>query len=285
METKALAVFQDAKIRRVWHDGKWFFSVVDVIGALTESPKPSLYWRVLKNRLRKEGSDQTVTNCNAFKFEASDGKMRLTDCADTETLFRLVQSVPSPKAEPFKMWLASVGYDRVREIQDPELATDRARELYRAKGYPEAWIEKRMRGIAIRQELTDEWKGRGAQEDRDFGILTAEISKATFGLTPSEYKDLKGLSRQNLRDHMGDLELIFTMLGERATTEIHRVRDSRGVPELKQDANVGGSIAGNACRELEEKLGRSVVSRENFLGVAPAAKRLGERKKKSGKRK
>jgi hypothetical protein len=191
--------------------------------------------------------------------------MRETDCANTEGIFRIVQSIPSSKAEPFKRWLAKVGYERIKEIEDPELATKRTRMLYKLKGYPDDWIEKRMRGIVIREELTDEWDKRGAKEKRDYEILTAEISKATFGLTPSDYKKLKGLERQNLRDHMNDFELIFTMLGEKSTTEIHRTEDSHGMPKLKSDAKVGGKIAGHARQELEQKLGRSLVSRKNYL--------------------
>lgn len=191
--------------------------------------------------------------------------MRETDCASTEGLFRIVQSIPSPKAEPFKRWLAKVGYERVQEIENPELATKRTRMLYKLKGYSDDWIEKRMRGIVIREELTDEWKNRGARERQDYEILTAEISKATFGVTPSEYKKMKGLQRENLRDHMTDFELIFNMLGERATTEIHRVEDSQGVPKLRSDAKAGGNIAGGARKKLEDRLGQVVVSKKNYL--------------------
>ena len=191
--------------------------------------------------------------------------MRETDVTDTETMFRIIQSIPSPKAEPFKRWLAKVGYERVQEIENPELATKRTRLLYKLKGYSDDWIEKRMRGIAIREELTDEWQKRGAKEEKDYEILTAEISKASFGVTPSEYKKLKGLKRENLRDHMDDLELIFSMLGERATTEIHRTENSKGVTKLKADAKIGGDIAGGARKKLEKRLSRSVVSKKNFL--------------------
>ena len=191
--------------------------------------------------------------------------MRETDCANTEGIFRIIQSIPSPKAEPFKRWLAKVGYERVQEIEDPELGSKRTRMLYKLKGYSDEWIEQRMRGIVIRDELTDEWKQRGADENRDYEILTAEISKATFGLTPSEYKEHKGLKRHNLRDHMDDFELIFTMLGERSTTEIHRNENSRGTQKLKADAKFGGEIAGGARKQLEKKLGRSIVSQKNFL--------------------
>lgn len=202
--------------------------------------------------------------------------MRETDCADTEGIFRIIQSIPSPKAEPFKRWLAKVGYERVQEIEDPELASKRTRMLYKLKGYSDDWIEKRMRGIAIREELTDEWQNRGASEQKDYEILTAEISKATFGVTPGEYKDLKGLKRENLRDHMDDFELIFTMLGERSTTEIHRQENSDGVPKLKQDARRGGRVAGNARKELEKELGRPIVSKENYLPPSRKNKSLRE---------
>jgi hypothetical protein len=266
MET-AIAVFRGSQIRRHWDDNRrsWFFSVVDVIAALTDSENPAVYWRVLKKRLKDEGADQTVTKCNAFKMPAADGKMRLTDMADTEAMFRIIQSIPSPRAEPFKRWLARVGYERVQEIENPELATKRTRALYKAKGYSDNWIEKRMRGIAIREELTDEWKNRGVREDNEYSILTAEISKATFGLTPSQYKRLKGLKRENLRDHFNDLELIFSMLGEAATTEITRTKDAKGFVENKQAAVEGGSIAGNARKALETKTHKRVVSRQNYL--------------------
>lgn len=219
----------------------------------------------MKIRIKEEDGFEPSTVCRQLKLLASDGKMRETDCADTEVIFRIIQSIPSPKAEPFKRWLAKVGYERVQEIEDPELATKRTRMLYKLKGYPDDWIEKRMRGITIREELTDEWQARGAQEQRDYEILTSEISKATFGVTPTEYKKLKGLKRQNLRDHMDDFELIFTMLGERSTTEIHRVKESKGVPKLKKDAKAGGDIAGGARKQLEKRLGKSIVSKKNYL--------------------
>ena len=228
------------------------------------------------NMQQQETSTKLVYSppfCHVLKLPAPDGKKYGTDCADTEGIFRIVQSIPSPKAEPFKRWLAKVGYERVQEIENPELATKRTRMLYKLKGYSEDWIEKRMRGIAIREELTDEWQKRGAKEEKDYEILTAEISKATFGLIPSQYKKLKGLKRQNLRDHLDDFELIFNMLGERATTEIHRTEDSKGVPKLKADAKAGGDIAGGARKKLEKRLGRSIVSKKNFL-AKPEDKRL-----------
>ena len=269
-----IVLFEEKRVRRAWDKStqKWLFAIVDVIAVLTDSANPAVYWRVMKKRLSDEGSE-TVTKCNALKMTAADGKQRLTDVADTEQLLRLIQSIPSPKAEPFKLWLARVGYERLEEIENPELAAQRMREIYRQKGYSTEWIEKRMRGIAIRDELTDEWEKRGVREQRDFAILTAEISKATFGMTPAEYKDLKALAspKDNLRDHMTDLELIFTMLGEASTTEIARKRDAQGFPENKQAAKVGGTIAGNARRELEAKSGTRVSTRENFKALAQSA--------------
>jgi len=265
METHNIALFKGKKIRKVIHNNEWWFSVVDVIAALTDSINPNDYWYKMKLRVKDEDGLELSTICRWLKLEAPDGKMRETDCANTEGIFRIIQSIPSPKAEPFKRWLAKVGYERVQEIQDPELATKRTRMLYKLKGYSEAWIEKRMRGIAIREELTGEWQKRGAQEQKDYEILTAEISKATFGVTPGEYKKLKGLKRENLRDHMDDFELIFNMLGERSTTEIHRLEKSQGTIKLKKDANRGGRVAGNARKELEKELGRSIVSKKNFL--------------------
>ncbi|HTX87172.1 MAG TPA: Bro-N domain-containing protein [Candidatus Nanoarchaeia archaeon] len=262
-----LAIFRGKKIRRTIFNKEWHFSVVDVVRALLNEPddlKVRKYWNKLAQRLREEGSE-VVTNCHQLKLIAPDGKMRETDCADTETLFRIIQSIPSPKAEPLKRWLAKVGYERVQEIENPELATKRTRLLYKLKGYPEDWIEKRMRGIAIREELTDEWKKRGAEHDKDYEILTAEISQATFGIKPNEYKKLKGLKRENLRDHMDDFELILTMLGERTTVEIHRTKDSQGLPRLKDDARLGGQVAGTARRQIERTTGRQIVSKNNFL--------------------
>ena len=222
------------------------------------------YWNKLAQRSKEEGSE-LVTICHRLKLMANDGKKYETDCANTEGLFRIIQSIPSPKAEPLKRWLAKVGYERVQEIENPELATKRTKLLYKLKGYPEDWIEKRMLGITVRGKLTDEWQKRGAQVERDFEILTAEISQATFGLKPNEHKKLKGLKRENLRDHMDNLELVLTMLGETTTTELHRTNDSKGVPRLKDDARVGGQIAGSARKQIERKLGRSIVSKNNFL--------------------
>ncbi len=268
-----LAIFQKKEIRKTIHNDQWWFSVVDICRILTDSLNPGAYWRKLKQRLIAEGS-QVVTNCHGLKLEATDGKKYNTDCANTETMFRLIQSIPSPKAEPFKKWLAKVGYERIQEIENPELATKRTRALYKAKGYSDDWIEKRIRGIAIREELTDEWKKRGAKEQKEYAILTAEISKATFGMTPADYKKIKNLKRENLRDHMNDLELIFSMLGERATTEITQTKETKGVKNLKKDAKSGGKIAGNARKELEQKTGKKVSSNENYLTEPENQKKL-----------
>ena len=271
-----IILFEEKNVRRAWDkaEEKWVFAIVDVIAILTGSPNPQVYWRVMKKRLRDEGN-QTVTKCNALKMTAADGKQRLTDVADTEQLLRLIQSIPSPKAEPFKLWLARVGFERLEEIENPELAAKRTREIYEQKGYSEEWIEKRMRGIAVRDELTDEWKKRGVKEQKEFAILTAEISKATFGMTPAEYKDFKALAnpKENLRDHMSDLELIFTMLGEASTTEIAKKKDAQGFPANKKAAHAGGTIAGNARRELETKSGTKVSTKANFKELPEAKTR------------
>lgn len=276
METN-IAVFKGKEIRKTIHKNEWWFSVVDICGALTESADAGAYWRKLKQRLGEEGSE-VVTFCHGLKLTAPDGKLRETDCANTEGIFRIIQSIPSPKAEPFKRWLAKVGYERVQEIEDPELATKRTRALYKAKGYSDDWIEKRMRGIAIREELTDEWKKREVKQKKEYEILTAEIAKAAFGITPGQHKKFKGLKRENLRDHMTDLELIFSMLGEAATTEITRVDDAKGFHESRHAARKGGGVAGTARNDLEKKTGRKVVSKENYLTEPEGRKRL-ERKK------
>ena len=269
-----IAVFRGKKVRKTIHKNGWWFSVIDVVEALTESINPNDYWYKMKIRVKNEDGVELSTICRWLKLVAPDGKMRETNCANTEGIFRIIQSIPSPKAEPFKRWLARVGYERVQEIEDPELATKRTRALYRAKGYSDAWIEKRMRGIEVRETLTDEWRKREVKEQTEYAILTAEISKATFGMTPSEYKKLKRLKRENLRDHMDDLELIFTMLGEAATTEITRVKDARGFDRNKQAASEGGSVAGKARKDLETKTGKKVSTRKNYLRVPERMKRL-----------
>ena len=265
---RALIIFEWREVRRIWDAlrEKRFFSVVDVIWVLSESRDSRNYWKVLKNRLKAEWSE-VVTKCNQLKMISSDGKYYLTDCVDTETLLRLIQSIPSPKAEPFKLWLAKVGYERVQEIENPELAQDRMKQLYEQKWYPKDWIDKRVRGIAIRQNLTDKWKERGIKHQTDFSILTAEISKATFGMTPSEYKKLKWLEKpnQNLRDHMTDLELIFSMLGERVTTEISQKEKPETFDANKKVAGRWGKVAWHARQETEKELSNSVISEQNFL--------------------
>ncbi|MDK9706619.1 MAG: Bro-N domain-containing protein [Desulforhopalus sp.] len=284
METK-LVVFKNKEIRRILHNNEWHFAVVDVVAALTDSDKPRDYWYRMKKREQAASGIELSTFCRQLKLEATDGKKYQTEVADTEGIFRIIQSIPSPKAEPFKRWLAKVGHERVQEIEDPELATKRTKALYRAKGYSEAWIEKRMRGIAVRAELTDEWKNRGVNEEPEYAILTTEISKAAFGLTPSEYKELKGLERENLRDHMTDLELIFSMLGEAATTEIARKQDAQGFGENKIASHKGGRIAGEAREKLEKETGERVVSRDNYLTEPESQKRLTTQKTASALKK
>jgi len=268
----SLVVFQDKKIRRIWHKDEWYFSVVDLVAVLTDSPLPRRYWSDLKAKLNEEGYEP-YDEIVQLKLQAEDGKMRLTDCANTKNSLRIIQSIPSPKAEPFKLWLAQVGYERVQEIENPELAQARMKELYRKKGYSDEWIEKRVRGIAVRQELTDEWGRREVDPGRGYAILTNEISKAAFGKTVEEYRALKGLNRQNLRDHMDELELIFNMLGEKVTTEITKAEDKQGLEECRQAAKRGGKVAGNARKETEQEIGRPIVSSENYLDAPEKEKR------------
>ena len=260
-----IKLFESKKIRTVWNDSdqKWYFVVADVVQVLTDTPNPTDYLKKMRRRdeLLSQGWGQIVT---PLSVETAGGKQKL-NCANAQGLLRIIQSIPSPKAEPFKLWLAKVGSERLEEIENPELATQRTRDIYKLKGYPDDWIEKRMRSIAIREELTDEWKNRGIKEQIEYSILTAEISKATFGLTPSEYKRLKGLKSQNLRDHMTDLELIFSMLGEASTKEIVVNTNPLGFIENKRVAKAGGKIAGDARKQLEIKSGKKVVSKENYL--------------------
>ena len=270
-----IVVFEGKKIRKAWHRKEWWFSVIDIIEILTESSIPRRYWSDLKMKLQEEGSE-VYDKIVQLKLPAEDGKVRSTDCANTETAFRLVQSIPSPRAEPFKLWLAKVGYERVQEIEDPERAQMRMKQLYRAKGYSDKWIEKRIRGIAVRQELTEEWDKRGA-EKTDYSILTDEITKATFDMTAKEYKQFKGLEQENLRDHMDDIELILTMLGEATTTRFTRDRDSQKLPTLKRDAKDGGEVAGATRKDIETKLGKKVVSNDNYLRKPEKQKRLERR--------
>jgi methylphosphotriester-DNA--protein-cysteine methyltransferase len=266
-----IALFQHKAIRRTIHENEWWFVVEDVVLALIDSRDPKQYIQRMKQRDPELGKGW-VQFVHTLAVPTDGGPQPML-CANTEGLFRIIQSIPSPKAEPFKRWLAKVGYERIQEIEDPELATKRTRALYKAKGYSDDWIEKRMRSIAIRDELTDEWKKRGVREQREYAILTAEISQATFGLTPSQYAEFKRLKRENLRDHMNDLELIFSMLGEAATTEIARNRDAQGFPQNQQAAHAGGKVAGNARRDLEKKSGRKVVSGENYLALTQAVKK------------
>ena len=273
-----LAVFKGKKISRTLHNDEWWFVINDVIETLTDSNDAAQYFKRLKQRdeelakLTDKGGVQFVPPL-MLDVETTGGKQKMY-CWNTEGIFRLIQSIPSPKAEPFKRWLAKTGYERVQEIEDPELATKRTRALYKAKGYSDDWIEKRMRGIAIREELTDEWKRREVKEKREYEILTAEIAKAAFGITPGQHKNLKGLKRENLRDHMTDLELIFSMLGEAATTEITRVDDAKGFHESKHAARKGGEVAGKARKDLEKKTGKKVVSSTNYLAEPENRKKL-----------
>lgn len=267
-----IQLFEGSKVRTVWDDEreKWYFSIVDVVEVLTDSLNPTDYLKKMRKRDPELGV-YIGTNCPQVQMTTHTGKKRLTLAADVEQLFRIIQSIPSAKAEPFKQWLARVGYERIQEIENPELAQERMKAIYEAKGYPKDWIDKRLRGIAIRQNLTDEWKERGITEQRDFAILTAEIAKATFGVTPSEHKEIKGLTKknQNLRDHMTDLELIFTMLGERVTTEVSQKEKPEGMRENVKVAKRGGSVAGVARQAAEKEIGHSVVSDSNFLDKNP----------------
>jgi len=272
-KTTKIAIFQKKEIRKAIHNNEWWFSVADVIEALTDSVDIKQYIKRIRQR-DHELNSYWGTICTPIEMIAKDGKKRKITSANTEGIFRIIQSIPSPKAEPFKRWLAKVGYERVQEIENPELATKRTRALYKAKGYSEAWIEKRMRGIEVRETLTDEWKKRGIKENPEYAILTAEISKATFGMTPSQYQKFKGLKRENLRDHMGDLELIFTMLGEASTTEIAKNKNAQGFYENKLTAREGGSVAGKARKDLENRSGKKVSTRENYLQAPEVKKRL-----------
>ena len=266
-----IAIFKGKEIRKTIFNKEWYFSIVDVIEALTGSPTPRQYWGKIKQR---EFIDNQLSPIWVqLKLESTDGKKYETDCANTKSIFRIIQSIPSRKAEPFKLWLAQVGYERVQEIENPELAQERMKELYEQKGYSKSWIDKRLRGIAVRQDLTDEWKKRGIENQEDFSILTAEISKATFGMTPSEYKKFKGLTKENLRDHMRDLELIFTMLGEASTAEIERVKDPNTFAKHQKASKEGGYVAKKARLELESRTKKPVITKENYLDEPEKEKR------------
>ncbi|CAH0334460.1 hypothetical protein FVB9288_00043 [Flavobacterium sp. CECT 9288] len=259
-----IKLFESQKIRSLWDNEqeKWFFSIVDIIAALTDSNNPQVYWRVLKKRLLAEGNE-TVTNCNGLKMVAPDGKMRLTDVADTEQLFRLIQSIPSPKAEPFKQWLAKIGYERIEESQDPEKAIDRAMENYLKLGYSTAWINQRLKSIEVRKELTDEWENRGVKKGQEFASLTDIITQAWSGNTVKQYKNLKGLKKENLRDNMTNLELVLNMLAEATTTEISKENNPKTFADNKKIARKGGEIAGNTRKQIEEQTGKKIVSPQN----------------------
>ncbi|MBI2564960.1 Bro-N domain-containing protein [Candidatus Woesearchaeota archaeon] len=279
MTENKLVVFEDKKIRRILHNEEWYFSVIDVVEVLTDSNNPNRYWSDLKIKLNEEGV-QLYDIIVQLKLPANDSKYYSTDCANTQSMFRIIQSIPSKKAEPFKQWLAQLGQERIEEIENPELGQDRIKEYYELKGYPKEWIDKRLRGIAIRQDLTYEWKNRNVKEGQEFAILTDEITKATFGKTVKEYKEFKGLERknQNLRDHMTDWELILNMLGEKATTEITVAKNSQGFDECKTSANDGGNIAKNTRVEIEQKIGKSLVSKNNYAHLTKKRKKLIEAK-------
>ena len=264
MTTTKLAIFKGKQIRKTIYNDEWWFSVSDIVEILTDSVDVKQYIKKMRSR-DPELKAYWGTNCTPLTMIAKDGKKRRVMSANTESIFRIIQSIPSQKAEPLKLWLSKVGYERIQEIEDPELATKRTKEIYKAKGYPNSWIEKRMRGIAIREELTDEWKKRGAKENKEYAILTAEISKATFGMTPSEYKKHKSLKRENLRDHMTDLELILNMLGEATTSKLTKDRNSRGFSKLKKDSQEGGAVAGRTRKDIEERSGKKIVSKKNYL--------------------
>lgn len=270
--TTKIAIFRKKEIRKTIYNNEWWFVIEDVVMALVESSDPKQYIRRIKQR-DPELNKGWVHFVRTLEIKTAGGKQKM-NCANTEGIFRTIQSIPSPRAEPFKRWLARVGYERVQEIEDPELATKRTRALYKAKGYSEDWIEKRMRGIVVRETLTDEWQKRGVKENKEYAILTAEISKATFGMTPNEYKKFKGIDRENLRDHMDDLELIFNMLGEASTTEIAKNKDAEGFDENKQVAKAGGSVAGGARKDLEKKSGRKVSGKHNYLTNPQKNKKL-----------
>lgn len=263
-----IQVFNHQKIRSHWNEKeeKWYFSIVDVVGVLTDSPNPNNYWKVLKHRLAKEGNE-SVTNCNQLKMQSADGKFYKTDVGDTEQLLRLIQSIPSPKAEPFKQWLAKVGYERIEETEDPELSFDRAMETYLAKGYTKAWINQRLKSIEVRKELTDEWEKRGVQKGMDFAILTDIITKAWSGKSVKQYKKYKDLKKENLRDHMTNLELVLNMLAEATTSEISKKKKPTTLDESKVIAKQGGAVAGNARKEIEVRTGDKVVSKLNAKNI------------------
>jgi DNA-damage-inducible protein D len=269
-----VAVFEGKHIRKIIHEGEWWFSVIDIIEVLTGNERPRKYWSDLKKKLLSEGYVEVSEKIGQLKMMAPDGKMRLTDCANTETMFRIIQSIPSPKVEPLKRWLARVAKERIDEIENPELSMERMKELYEKKGYPKEWIDKRMRGIAVRQDLTDEWQNRGAGTSLEYAILTNEIMQGAFDLKVEDYKLVKGLERENLRDHMTDIELILTMLAEATTTKLHRDRNTKGFVPLKKDAQDGGAVAGRTRKDIEQQSGKPVVTAENFKVLPGSRKKM-----------
>jgi DNA-damage-inducible protein D len=266
-KTPNLTAFEGREIRKVFHANEWWFSIIDVVQALVGGDRPRKYWNDLKKKLIAEGYFEVSEKIGQLKMLAPDGKQRMTDCANTETLFRIIQTIPSPKVEPLKRWLAKVGKERLDELENPELAMGRMQELYEKKGYPKEWIDKRLRGIAVRQDLTDEWKARGVASTLEFAILTNEIMQGTFALKVDDYKKVKSLKSENLRDHMTDIELILTMLGEATTTKLHRDRDSKGIAPLKKDAKDGGAVAGRTRKDIEKQSGKPVISNNNFKNL------------------
>jgi DNA-damage-inducible protein D len=269
------SIFQGKEIRKIFFEGEWYLSVIDVIASLTESENPRDYWYKMKVREKSEAGTELSTICRQLKLEATDGKKYETDCATIEGIFRIIQSIPSPKAEPFKRWLAKLGKERIEEIENPELGIQRAREIYEKKGYSSDWIEKRIQSMAIRKKLTNEWDDRGAETSIDYAILTNEIMKNAFGMEVGEYKKHKGLKREELRDHMADLELIITMLGEATTTKITKEQDSQGMKKLKLDAQAGGAVAGRTRKDIEAQTNTKVITQDNFLGNKKIRKQIG----------
>lgn len=255
----------EKQIRKIHFEDDWWFSIIDIIAFFADNEDPAAYWHKMKRREKGIADIELSTNFRQLKLMASDGKKYVTDCANTEGIFRIIQSIPSPKAEPFKLWLAKIGKERIDEIENPELGIERVKSLYEKKGYPKEWIEKRLKGMAVRQKLTEEWDNRGAQKAIDYAILTNDIMQGAFSLKVDEHKQLKGLEKQNLRDHMTDLELIITMLGEATTTQMTQQRDSQGLPKLRRDAKDGGAVAGRTRKDIEKQIGTKVVSKENFL--------------------
>lgn len=262
-----ISIFEGNQIRRIFSDNDWWFSVIDIIAFLTDSKNPRDYWHKMKTREKNTSEVELSTICRQFKLTAPDGKQRTTDCANTEGIFRIIQSIPSPKAEPFKLWLAKIAKERIDEIENPELGMDRVKNLYGKKGYDKSWIDKRMRGISVRHSLTDEWTERGAKRSIDYAILTNDIMQGAFDLKVQEYKELKGIKRENLRDHMTDLELIITMLGEATTTQITQHKNSQGLDKLRSDAKIGGAVAGRTRKDIEKQTGKKVISKKNFCSI------------------